>query len=37
MVEERPVEDRDDGFRGVKGQRPEPCALTSGKEDRLHA
>ena len=36
IVQERPVEDRNDRLRGVDGQRPQPRALPPGQEDRLH-
>src|SRR6185436_4917266 len=36
VVEERPVEDRNDRLRGVNRQRPESGSLSSGQEDCLH-
>src|SRR5207253_11521253 len=36
VVEERPVEDRDDRFGRVDRQRPEPRPLASGEQDGLH-
>ena len=36
VVQERAVEDRDDGLRRVERQRPEPRALPAGEEDGLH-
>ncbi len=36
VVQERAVEDRDDGLRRVERERPEPRAFTAGEEDGLH-
>src|SRR5688572_284945 len=36
VVEKRPIEDRNDGFRGVNRERPKPRALTPSQEDRFH-
>ena len=35
-MQERPVEDRDDGLGGVERQRPEPRAFAAGEQDGLH-
>jgi len=36
IVEKRPVEDRDNRFWRVDGERPQPRPLPSGEKDRLH-
>jgi hypothetical protein len=33
--EERPAEQRHDGFRALQGQRPQACALATGQDDGL--
>ena len=37
IVEERPIEDRDDRFGRVNRQRAQPRAFAPGEQDRLHA
>ena len=37
VVKERAVEDRDDRFRRVNGQRTEPRALAPHEQNRLHS
>ena len=36
-LQERPIEDRNDGLRGVNGEGAQPRALAPGEQNRLHA